>query len=99
MTAGGSRGWFCDREARPFMSILQAAITSALTGGTLPWKPVAGRRSGWTILTDGSTVKVERGSAAVLRNDHSTPLERGSLFSACGERRRHGHGGRAVDSR
>jgi hypothetical protein len=30
---------------------------------------------------DGSTVKVERGSAAVLRNDHSTPLEKGQSLS------------------
>jgi len=30
---------------------------------------------------DGSTVKVERGSAAVLRNDQSTPLEKGQSLS------------------
>jgi uncharacterized membrane protein YgcG len=30
---------------------------------------------------DGSTVKVERGSVAVLRNDHSTPLEKGQSVS------------------
>jgi ferric-dicitrate binding protein FerR (iron transport regulator) len=39
---------------------------------------------------DGSTVKVERGSAAVLRNDHSTPLEKGQSLSV--------HAGNAGDT-
>ncbi|HKI13249.1 MAG TPA: DUF6600 domain-containing protein [Candidatus Acidoferrum sp.] len=39
---------------------------------------------------DGSTVKVQRGSASVLRNDHSTPLEKGQSLSV--------HAGNAGDS-
>jgi len=46
---------------------------------------------------DGSTVNVERGKVAVLRNDNSTPLEKGQALSAHAGDVGNGEIGRAAD--
>jgi uncharacterized membrane protein YgcG len=68
----GSASFYVNHASGDYFSVTGGDFTVEATG-----------RTTFRVdnFDDGSTVKVERGSVAVLRNDHPTPLEKGQSLS------------------